>query len=114
VAKEPQPVPAALIDVSASGLYVEVRDGELNTILKKQQNIEVELDFNSSRLRTPARVARRFEDKTSCYYGLQFSQLEDAALSKLYSFLYHKEITAEEEIGNEASFDAAPAEGLNI
>jgi hypothetical protein len=88
---------APVIDISASGLLFAHPREELAEQLLIHTDLEITLRFPDRRIVVGSRVRRKFRDAQRYYYGIQFLRLDDEDLSYLFTRLYGRPFSAEEE-----------------
>jgi hypothetical protein len=88
---------APVIDISASGLLFAHPREELAQLLLIHTDLELTLRFPDRRIVVGSRVRRKFKDAQRYYYGIQFLRLDDEDLAYLFTRLYGRPFTAEEE-----------------
>lgn len=78
--------PVSLVDLSPSGLLVSLGKGM--PILKASQDLDLVLSSPQGEKPLRVRVARRFSEGKSSFYGLAFENLPEASASELVCGLY--------------------------
>jgi len=88
---------APVIDISASGLLFAHPREELAHQLLIHTDLDLTLGFADRRLVIGARVRRKLQDAQRYYYGVQFLRIDEADLAFLFSRLYGRPPSAEDE-----------------
>jgi hypothetical protein len=88
---------APVIDISASGLLFAHPREELANQLLIHTDLDITLRFADRRIVIGARVRRKLQDSKRYYYGIQFLRISDDDLGYLFSKLYGKPFSSDEE-----------------
>jgi len=87
------PFEGSVLDISASGLLFAYPLGSaLSTTLMIDTELTVIIEAPNRSINVPAKIVRRFKDKTASYYGCQFMNLQPEDMRFLFEHLYGKQI----------------------
>ncbi len=87
-----------IIDMSASGLLFAHPNHKISEDLLIQTDLDVTVQLPDRKMVIGSRVRRKFSDERYSYFGLQFLQIDPADLNYLFTNLYGKPFTSDEEM----------------
>ncbi|HEC62062.1 MAG TPA: PilZ domain-containing protein [bacterium] len=87
-----------IIDMSASGLLFAHPNHKISEELLIQTDLDVAVQLPERKMVIGSRVRRKFSDDRYTYFGLQFLQIDPADLNYLFTNLYGKPFTSDEEM----------------
>ena len=79
-----------IIDISASGLLFAYPNSALASALIPDTEISVKLIAGHRKVKTKAKIMRRYNDKNQVYFGCRFFEMEPKDLSFLFEYIYGK------------------------
>ena len=86
-----------LIDISASGLLFTHNSEALAENLGMYTDLELLLQVGHRKIRTNARVMRRYRDNDTNFYGLQFMEIQPEDFRFLFDFVYGRPFSEEDQ-----------------
>ncbi|MBN1242577.1 MAG: PilZ domain-containing protein [Spirochaetales bacterium] len=104
----PSPRAASLVDLSPSGCLIAVSLASLQIRLQPGTLIDLELKAPGGPASLRGRVARRYDDGRSSYYGIAFEEVREEDAARLHRLLYGKAWDPADDRGESG---AAPAAG---
>lgn len=94
---EPEEYNAKIVDLSASGLLFAHNSRKLKDTLMTYADINLSLRVGDRRLRIGSRVMRKFEDRSACFYGVQFLEMTPEDFRFLFDLVYGRPFTQEDD-----------------
>jgi hypothetical protein len=88
-----EPFAGNVIDISASGLLFAYPRSEFASSLLLDTELLVKLSAPTRTVNATAQIVRRYEDKTTCYFGCQFLDVVPEDTRFLFEFIYGKPFT---------------------
>ncbi|MFP3042099.1 PilZ domain-containing protein [Treponema primitia] len=88
-----EPFMGNVIDISASGLLFAYPNSELATSLTLDSELSVKLSAPKRTVNATAQIVRRFNDKTTNYFGCRFLDIAPEDIRFLFEFIYGRPFT---------------------
>ncbi len=107
----PEEFNAKIVDLSASGLLFAHNSRKLKDTLMIYADINLMLQVGDRRIKIVARVMRKFEDRSACFYGVQFLDMPPEDFRFLFDLVYGRPFTKED---NELWEGGAPPPPLEL
>lgn len=92
----PEEFNAKIVDLSASGLLFAHNSRKLKEALMIYADINLLLQVGDRRIRIASRVMRKFEDRSACFYGVQFLDMAPEDFRFLFDLVYGRSFTKED------------------
>ncbi|HUX22260.1 MAG TPA: PilZ domain-containing protein, partial [Spirochaetia bacterium] len=107
----PEEFNAKIVDLSASGLLFAHNSRKLKDTLMIYADVTLALQVGDRRVKIVARVMRKFEDKSACFYGVQFLDMAPEDFRFVFDLVYGRPFTKED---NELWEGGAPPPPLEL
>ncbi|GHV77224.1 hypothetical protein AGMMS49942_20450 [Spirochaetia bacterium] len=88
-----KPFTGGMLDISASGLLFSYPSSDLTSAMLPDEELAVTLHTPKRTINAAARIARRFTDRTTNYFGCQFLDIAPEDIRFLFEFIYGKPFT---------------------
>ncbi len=92
----PEEFNAKIVDLSASGLLFAHNSRKLKDTLMIYADVNLVLQVGDRRIRIASRVMRKFEDRSACFYGVQFLDMAPEDFRFLFDLVYGRPFTKED------------------
>jgi len=86
-----------VLDISASGLLFAHPSESLKTVITLYTDLDLELILGKRKMLISSRVMRKYQDKNTSYYGLQFLNIQPEDFRFLFDYVYGRPFTEEED-----------------
>ncbi|MCL2069877.1 MAG: PilZ domain-containing protein [Treponema sp.] len=88
-----EPFEGKIMDISASGFLFSYPLSSFAKALMLDSELAVQLQTERRTVNANARIVRRYVDKTHCYFGCRFINLEPENMRFLFEYIYGKPFT---------------------
>lgn len=85
-----------IVDLSASGLLFAHNSLKLKESLMIYADIVLRAQIGDRRIEIGSRVMRKYEDSNTCYYGVQFLEIQPEDFRFLFEYVYGRQLTKED------------------
>ncbi len=87
---------AEIVNLSASGVLFTHDAPSLKEKLVTYADLPLVLEIGERKISLQSRIMRKYEDATTCYYGVQFLDVKPEDFRFLFDFVYGKKFTKED------------------
>lgn len=86
-----------VVDISASGLLFAHPSESLRAAITLYTDMDLDLKLGDRKMKIGARVMRKFQDRSTNYYGVQFLMIQPEDFRFLFDYVYGRPFTDQEE-----------------